>query len=682
MDVSYALDHARVPAGDARRVHVLIRLETWPEEGAPKRKPLHLALAIDRSGSMSGPKLWATIEAALELVGRLSADDQLAIVAYGDEVDVLVPPTPVADKSAFRAALEGIQPKGGTNLSGGWCRALGLLAESRTPEALNRVLLLTDGLATRGVTDKAALGEIARQFHEQGIDTSCFGVGEDFSEEQLTAIAAAGGGRFHFIKSADQAGGCFVREFGELTRVCGQSLELTARPGAGAAEIGLLGDAAPAATDGAQTARLGDLLERDQRQVLLAVRLRPALPVGEVEVVVVEVRYDAVRGRVGPRRHLLPVCVTVLEPGAALPAPEPEVARALVLHEVAQARMAAARHLNAGERDEARVEMERARAALERGLALDRAAFAAELEQVGALLSEMNARELASSQRKEIVQQAADHAAGRGSYSLPPQVWSRRWTFLPPDRAPLEDACEEVRMTLEGFGHGADFVRNAEQVLRELAENAVEHGCRGPGAPRVEVEARANRSHFRCVVEDSGPGFDVRRVLDLEEARAAGEPTLRGRGLLLVQRLADAIEFSPAGNRITATLRRDRFRLHEQSFKAATAKGVLPVWLIEVEGTLDNQTSDEFTRRLDDLTDRQHARRIIIDLTRCRYISSLGMSTLIRLADRLERLSGMAVLVSDPRIREMLRLLGIENLCPFAASVREARKLLGEAEPG
>jgi len=74
-----------------------------------------------------------------------------------------------------------------TNLSGGWLQACTHVATNLKSDQLNRVILMTDGLANRGITAPGKLVELARQKREEGISTTTMGLGEDFNEDLLTS---------------------------------------------------------------------------------------------------------------------------------------------------------------------------------------------------------------------------------------------------------------------------------------------------------------------------------------------------------------------------------------------------------------------------------------------------------------------------------------------------------------
>ncbi len=210
--------------------YVLVDVTAPPATATRPR--VNVAFVLDRSGSMSGRNKIALARDALRKgIERLAATDRFSVVVYDNEVDVLTP-SQAASSDAKRESvreLERIGPRGNTDLAGGWLRGAEQVAADLDPDAVNRVLLLTDGLANTGITDPAELERHARELRLRGVSTSTFGVGDDFNEQLLGAMADAGGGAYRYIRTAEEIPTLIRQEVGELLEVTARGVELRLR---------------------------------------------------------------------------------------------------------------------------------------------------------------------------------------------------------------------------------------------------------------------------------------------------------------------------------------------------------------------------------------------------------------------------------------------------------------------
>jgi Ca-activated chloride channel family protein len=230
LHLNLRLDQDSLPAeGDAVR-HLVARIVPPEPDGEREVPPLDLALVIDASGSMSGPRLDAAKQAAAGVARSLSPTDRLTLVSFADDVVVHVEGEVMEGPGLERAldAIARLQTRGCTNLSAGWLAACQLLIAGRfmNEDRRQHVVVLSDGRANKGIVDPQQLAFEARSILGHGVATSAVGIGDGYSTACLAAITDNGGGLLHDAETPQEIVEIVLGEVRGLADVVAERVDL------------------------------------------------------------------------------------------------------------------------------------------------------------------------------------------------------------------------------------------------------------------------------------------------------------------------------------------------------------------------------------------------------------------------------------------------------------------------
>ena len=405
MDAAVRLEHSVLAVEEEHELHAMVELAVpaLPEDAT--RPPLRVALVVDRSGSMQGPKLAAAKRCAQWLADRLRPADELALVAFDDRVRLLTPLRAV-DGPRLRAAIASIGPGGSTNLSGGWLRGLGELVDAAA-DGPRKILLLTDGLANAGITDPDDLTQMARRARLEGVTTSTIGFGDGYDEDLLRDMADAGGGNTYFAATPDDAPGIFEQEIEGLTRVAAHNVTLEVRPGPAVELLGVLNDYPSVAVEGGAQVELGDAYAGERRRVVLRFRIPHLAALGPCVVAELVLRFTSVGETIEQRTTTIPIVANVVSAAEAASAvPDAEVREEVLVLRAARVRDEAIRLADEGRVDYALAAVEAT------ALDLDAAGLTEDAADLRAAQRQLSRYDAMS--RKALNQKAWDLKRGRG----------------------------------------------------------------------------------------------------------------------------------------------------------------------------------------------------------------------------------------------------------------------------
>lgn len=354
MKVNARFEHQLLAVESEHQVHCMLELTAPPAPAGRVRPPLHLALVLDRSGSMAGRKLEVVRECAAFLVRRLAAPDELALVNYDQDVDLVSPLAP-ADQAALLPRIAGIQSGGQTNLSGGWLKGLEELRRT-SGDGPRKVLLLTDGLANIGVTDSPSLvGMATNAVEASSVGTTTIGFGEDFDEDLLTAMADAGRGTAHYAPTPEAVPGIFAAEFEDLVSLVAQNVSVEIRPTEDVQVLGVLNAFPTVPVPGGLQVQLGDAFADETRRVVFELHVPSLAALGVRTVADVFLRYTSIGEQIAQHEVTMPLVVNLVSADEAATAEaDPEVTEEVVILKSARVQEQAREHADRGEFEQAR----------------------------------------------------------------------------------------------------------------------------------------------------------------------------------------------------------------------------------------------------------------------------------------------------------------------------------------
>ena len=188
-----------------------------------------MVIVLDRSGSMDGRKIADARMAVVNLLSNLTSADRFALVTYSDDVQRrsnLLKVTP-ANRKRLELIIRSISVGGATNLGAGLQEGIDLLLAARTMGNVRRVILISDGLANRGITDPVYLGNMATISMKNEFAVSTVGVGSDFNEHLMTYIADRGAGNYYYLENPNLFDQVFHKEFNITKAAVATSVEVS-----------------------------------------------------------------------------------------------------------------------------------------------------------------------------------------------------------------------------------------------------------------------------------------------------------------------------------------------------------------------------------------------------------------------------------------------------------------------
>jgi Ca-activated chloride channel homolog len=296
--------------GESAASYALLKLIPSGEGGAAKPLGLNLALVLDVSGSMYEEdgtgisRLRRVQQAAGKAIESLKPADNLAIIAFAHNCQVVLPATPMTERTQIEDVISKIDmfdvDPGGTAMDLGIEAGLREVEKNAGTGRLSQVVVLTDG-ETSG---EQACRQWAQYAAEKKVHLTCMGVGTEWNASLIKDLARLSEGKWYYIdvNQAQETERIFVEEFEHLAAVAFTNVELQLRPFKDI-KIKRVRQVVPEIkelqldeTDAGLVAQLGTL-ERDKPTRYILDLSLPKRPDGKYVIAELEVTYDLGTGK-------------------------------------------------------------------------------------------------------------------------------------------------------------------------------------------------------------------------------------------------------------------------------------------------------------------------------------------------------------------------------------------------
>ena len=206
---------------------VMVGMNTPIDPATLERPPLNLAIAADLSGSMQGESMLHLREGLLRMIDSLEPEDRITLVGFGDQAELLAEQVG-PDAPELVTAIEAMVASGQTNLYAGLSMAFEQVDAFAEEGRQNRVILVSDGVATEGLTQPDTIEGLASAWNEQGYGLTTIGIGDAFDVELMRGLAELGSGSFYYIEDPQALDEVFEEEVQAFVVPLAEDVEIDA----------------------------------------------------------------------------------------------------------------------------------------------------------------------------------------------------------------------------------------------------------------------------------------------------------------------------------------------------------------------------------------------------------------------------------------------------------------------
>jgi len=236
------------------------------------------------------------------------------------------------------------------------------------------------------------------------------------------------------------------------------------------------------------------------------------------------------------------------------------------------------------------------------------------------------------------------------------------------------DVEREIVDDLERLGYDDNALFSIRLAMDEALINGLKHGNKNDPTRSLRIAYGANAKKVEISVQDEGPGFDYRTVVD--PTTADNLRRTHGRGIFLIRKFMDEVRFNETGNKITFVFFNDKE--HPESGELFGMRWLLRegVVILLVEDLTPLTVAEDWEGRIEHIV-MEGRLKIVVDMSRLEYINSSGLAFLVLLAQKMREASGMCCLTGvRERVQEVLKVTNLSRLLPIHPDLESAIKAL------
>jgi len=165
----------------------------------PPEKPTAVVLVLDKSGSMSGPKIEMARDAARASVRTLRSIDMVGVISFDETFNWVIPLGPAGALESKVSLINQITANGGTKIYQAVQAAYDAIADVKATH--KHIILLTDGVSTPGTQED--FPQLEREALAKHVTISTIGVGDYINRDLLDELAHRTKGKSHFVENPE-----------------------------------------------------------------------------------------------------------------------------------------------------------------------------------------------------------------------------------------------------------------------------------------------------------------------------------------------------------------------------------------------------------------------------------------------------------------------------------------------